>query len=176
MLITRRKFHDRQSFLDYLHHVDVKYEEGKSILNATNLLNGLSVDDIDFDNIFELFDLIPKKDLINANLEILTDEDDYIERVYCNSFDRNSKQPSRFTIRKAICSQSLEIPYIEGVSYGEGEFEFDKDKCKKGIIPVVPLYFLREFEMLSLVEGEYIHKRYHYDVFVYIPREFSLNF
>lgn len=172
MLITRRKFHDKDSLIDYLDSIDKKYEEGKSRLNATHLLNGLSIEDINLEYVFELFDLIPKKDLMNANLEILTDDDDYIERVFCNSFDKNLEQPSRFTIKKLICSGEVDIPYIEGTGYGEGEFEFDESKCRDGKYPKdIPLYFLREFEMLTLIEGEYVHKRYHYDVFVYIPKK-----
>lgn len=176
MLIPRRKFHDKSSLLSYLDTIDKKYAEGKSRLNATHLLNGLSIQDINLDIVFELFDLIPKKDIMNANLEILTDYDDYIERVFCNSFDKSEEQPSRFTIKKLICSQAVDIPYIEGIGHGEGEFEFDESKCSTGNYPKdEPMYFLREFEMLSFVDGEYIHKRYHYDVFVYIPMMRTTN-
>lgn len=176
MLITRRKFHDKVTLIAYLDSVDEKYKQGTSVLSATHLLNGLAIEDIDLDIVFELFDFIPAKYVRQSNLEILTDYDDYIERVFCNSFDRNELQPSKFTIQKIVCSKEIEIPYIEGRSDSEGEFEFDKDKCIEGDYPRdVPIYFLREFEMLTLEEGKYIPKRYHYDVFVYIPRNLSVN-
>lgn len=180
MIISRRQFYDKDSYIQFLNYSDEEFKKGKSTINSAMILDGLSLSDIDFDIIFELFNQTPIDRMKESGLEISTDAE-YLERIFKNLFDTSTNNARKYKILTVVSPSStldsLQIPYVEGTTGGEKFFPF-KYKSKRGKYPTdVPLY-LREYETLNtkgFFKVQYTHKYSLYNVYAYIPRNYKSN-
>ena len=175
MQISYKCFSSKENFAELLKSIDTNYKAGSSTIDSDDILNGVSIESINFELINSLLTQIPSDKLKSVGVEV-TSSEVYLKRIFRNRFDTNSSFPHKDIITKVVSPVSkldnLTIPEEEGSFDGR---QFRTMKQNVGKYPTnLPLYFIKETQFLKsegLFNVKYFYKDSSYNIFVYIPNE-----